>query len=395
MDQLIKEMGNIRIQFQDMKKETEVVKGQLEDTKTELNETKIQLEEFKIQIKETKIQLQNTKTELLNETKIQLEESKIQLDESKIQLDESKIQLDESKIQIEETKIQLQNTKTEMNETKIQLEDAKTQLDEFKIQLDVSKIQLDVSKIQLDQSKIQREDCMVQLEESKTKISELGETLKNIEELGKTNSKDILANSMNMTPLLEWLEYAKNPCWNCNGPVYCLFGKEIVTRPMDGTWIRTNKKYRGKDEYGNLKVVGIYSAGVVTSSSTIFWVECEGETYDDADFCQFVYNCHLIWFYKPSFIISFFTFDTNTAIVLFLYRWQDLFLNILTDTCIHSYALFSSWHCCWNVSYFFLNRFYSSVSILFLELRIYLSQELSRLVWFFIAFWWNLIFLTF
>ena len=230
MDQLIKEMGNIRIQFQDMKKETE-------DTKTELNETKIHLEK--------------------------------------------------SKIQIEETKIQLQNTKTELNETKIQLEDTKTQLDEFKIQLDVS-------KIQLDQSKIQREDCMVQLEESKTKISELGETLKNIEELGKTNSKDILANSMNMTPLLEWLEYAKNPCWNCNGPVYCLFGKEIVTRPMDGTWIRTNKKYRGKDEYGNLKVVGIYSAGVVTSSSTIFWVECEGETYDDADFCQFVYNCHLI-----------------------------------------------------------------------------------------------------
>ena len=270
MDQLIKEMGNMRIQFQDIKKEMEYVKGQLKDTKTELNETKIQLEESKIQREETKIQLENTKTEL-NETKIQLEESKIQ---------------------IEETKIQLQNTKTELlNETKNQLKESKIQLDESKIQLDKSKIQLDESKIQLDESKIQ-------LDESKTKISDLGETLKNIEELGKTNTKDILANSEMMKPLLERFEYAKNPCRNCYGPVYCLDGKVVGTRPRDGTRIKTGgfDKYWGKDKNGEAVAVR-YATGFVYENR-IDWDDVmykpagsKGSTYDDIYFNKFVYRC--------------------------------------------------------------------------------------------------------
>ena len=263
MDQLIKEMENMRIQFQDMKKEMEYVKGQgedtkiqLENTKTELNETKIQLEESKIQREETKIQLENTKTEL-NKTKIQLEESKIQ---------------------IEETKIQLQNTKTELlNETKNQLKE---------------------SKIQLDESKILREDCMVQLEESKTNISDLGETLKSIEELGKTNSKDILANSKMMEPLLERLEYAKKPCRNCYGPVYCLDGKEVGTRPRDGTRIKTGgfDKYWGKDKDGEAVAVR-FETGFVYENR-IDWNSVmykpgltKGSTYDDKYFNKFVYRC--------------------------------------------------------------------------------------------------------
>ena len=68
MDQIFEEMGNIRIQFQDMKRQMEDVKGQLEDTK--------------IQLENTKIQLENTKTEL-NEAKIKLEDTKIQLEYSK------------------------------------------------------------------------------------------------------------------------------------------------------------------------------------------------------------------------------------------------------------------------------------------------------------------------
>ena len=250
MDQLIKEMENMRIQFQDMKKEMEYVKGQLKDTKTELNETKIQLEESKIQIEETKIQLQNTKTELFNETKNPPKESKIQLDESKIQLDEAKIQLHES-------------------------------------------------KIQLDESKILREDVMVQLEESKTKISELGETLKNIEELGKTNTKDILANSKMMKPVLEWVEYVNNPCWNCNGAVHCLDGKVVgITRPRNGTKIRTKDwiKYCGKDKDG--QAVYVIGAQGVVNENRIDWdfvmykpAYSKWSTYDDKDFRKFVYSC--------------------------------------------------------------------------------------------------------
>jgi len=62
MDQLIKEMGNIRIQFQDMKKQMEDVKGQGEDTKIQLENTKTELNETKIQLEDTKIQLEYSKT---------------------------------------------------------------------------------------------------------------------------------------------------------------------------------------------------------------------------------------------------------------------------------------------------------------------------------------------
>ena len=258
MDQIFNEMGNMRIQFQDIKNQMEFVKGQLEDTK---------------------LQLENTKTEL-NETKIQLEESKIQLDESKIQLDESKIQLDESKIQLE-------NTKTELNETKIQQNE--------------SKIQSDESKIQLDDSKVQGEDSMVQLEESKTKMSELSETLKSIKELGKTNSKDILANSKMMKPLLEILEYMEDPCKNCNGPVYCLDGQVVgIKRPMNGTRIAIlgNTKYAGgKAQKDSLVVMHSYNTGYLYTHNTgdkyyrkIEW-DSKRTTYDAEDFCQFVYKC--------------------------------------------------------------------------------------------------------
>ena len=182
MDQLIKEMENMRIQFQDMKKEMEYVKGQLKDTKTELNETKIQLEE----------------------------------------------------------------------------------------------------------SKIQRE-------ETKTKISDLGKTLKNIEELGKTNTKDILANSKMMKRVLERFEYAKNPCTNCYGPVYCLDGKEVGTRPRIGTQIRTKDGwYCGKDKDGQY----VRGATGLVYENKIDWdlvryepAGSKRSTYDDKDFRKFVYYC--------------------------------------------------------------------------------------------------------
>ena len=196
--------------------------------------------------------------------------------------------MENMRIQFQDMKKETEDTKTELNETKIHLEKSKIQIEETKIQLEDTKTQLDEFKIQLDQSKIQREDCMVQLEESKTKISELGETLKSIEELGKT--KDILANSMDIAPLCKLIEYAKKPCMNCNGPVYCLLGKVVGTRPMAGTKIMTHKEYRGKDKDGNLKVVGIYTPGYV-NFTTISWA-MTGETYDDADFCQFVYYCY-------------------------------------------------------------------------------------------------------
>ena len=245
----------MRIQFQDIKNQMEFVKGQLEDTK---------------------LQLENTKTEL-NETKIQLEESKIQLDESKIQLDESKIQLE--------------NTKTELNETKIQQ-------NESKIQQNNSKIQLDESKIQLDESKVQGEDSMVQLEESKTKMSELGETLKSIKELGNINSKDILANSKMMKPVLEILEYMKDPCKNYNIPVYCLDGQVVgIKRPMNGTRIAIlgNTKYAGgKAQKDSLVVMHSYNTGYLYTHNTgdkyyrkIEW-DSKRTTYDAEDFCQFV-----------------------------------------------------------------------------------------------------------
>jgi len=106
-------MGNIRIQFQDMKKQMEDVKGQGEDTK---------------------IQLENTKTEL-NETKIKFKDTKIQLKESKIQSKETNIKLEESKIKIEETKSQLKETKIQLEDTKIQLEYSKTKTSELEKKL--------------------------------------------------------------------------------------------------------------------------------------------------------------------------------------------------------------------------------------------------------------------
>ena len=125
MDQIFNEMGNIRIQFQDMKKQMEDVKGQGEDTKIQLENTKTELNETKIQLEDTKIQLENTKTEL-NETKIKFKDTKIQLKESKIQSKETNIKLEESKIKIEETKSQLDESKIQLEDTKIQLEYSKT-----------------------------------------------------------------------------------------------------------------------------------------------------------------------------------------------------------------------------------------------------------------------------
>ena len=138
---------------------------------------------------------------------------------------------------------------------------------------------------------------MVQLEESKAEMSKLRETLKNIDKLGKTNTKDILANSKIMKPLLEWIEYAKNPCRNCNGPVYCLKEKVVgITRPRNGTKIRSRdgRKYCGKDKDGQ----AVYVRGAIGSvyENRIDWdiamyTGSKASTYDDKDFRQFVYSC--------------------------------------------------------------------------------------------------------
>ena len=129
-------------------------------------------------------------------------------------------------------------------------------------------------------------------------MSELGETLKSIKELGKTNSKDILANSKMMKPLLERFEYAKNPCRNCYGPLYCLDGKEVGARPRNGTRIRTRdwNKYYGKDSDG--QEVTVRGATGFVNENRIDWdsvmykpAGSESSTYDDKDFGNFVYSC--------------------------------------------------------------------------------------------------------
>ena len=62
MDQIFEEMGNMKIQFQDIKKQMEDVKGQGEDTKIQLENTKTELNETKIKLEDTKIQLEESKT---------------------------------------------------------------------------------------------------------------------------------------------------------------------------------------------------------------------------------------------------------------------------------------------------------------------------------------------
>ena len=235
----------MRIQFQDMKKEMEYVKGQLKDTKTELNETKIQLEKSKIQIEETKIQLQNTKTEL-NETKIQLQNTKTELNE---------------------TKIQLQNTKTELNEAKIQSK-------ETNIKLEESKIKIEDSKSQLDESKIQLKDTKIQLEYSKTKTSKLEKKLADI------------------------YEYTKDPCKNCNGSTFCLDGQVVRNTPGKGTKIRALKGATFKDYTGTQYRIPANVTGVVFSvhpsinpaDPAIDWYNFR-YSYGFIGAIGFVYNC--------------------------------------------------------------------------------------------------------
>jgi len=153
----------------------------------------------------------------------------------------------------------------------------------------------------LDESKVQGEDSMVHLEESKTKMSELCETLKSIKELGNINSKDILANSKMMKPVLEILEYMKDPCKNYNIPVYCLDGQVVgIKRPMNGTRIAIlgNTKYAGgKAQKDSLVVLHSYNTGYLYTHNTgdkyyrkIEW-DSKRTTYDAEDFCQFVYKC--------------------------------------------------------------------------------------------------------
>ena len=99
-----------------------------------------------------------------------------------------------------------------------------------------------------------------------------------------------------MKPLLERLEYAKKPCWNCNGPVYCLDGKVVLTRPWNGTRIRTRDcdKYDGKDKDGQSVTVRGATGSVYENRidwDSVMYKGSEGSTYDDIYFNQFVYSC--------------------------------------------------------------------------------------------------------
>ena len=122
MDQLFKEMRNMRIQFQDIKNQMKETKIQLEDTKIPLKDTKVQLEDAKIQLKDTKIQLEDTKIQL-KDTKIQLEETKIQLEDTKIQLEDAKIQLKDTKVQLEDNKTMLEYSNTKISKLEEKLVD--------------------------------------------------------------------------------------------------------------------------------------------------------------------------------------------------------------------------------------------------------------------------------
>ena len=102
--------------------------------------------------------------------------------------------------------------------------------------------------------------------------------------------------SMNIS---EILVYTKDPCKNCQGPLYCLNGQIVGKRPENGAKIKISPKmkfYKGWNFVGTMLRVDSNNFGLCVDNR-ILWntykpVKYVGDTISD-DFTKFVYFCNL------------------------------------------------------------------------------------------------------
>ena len=176
--------------------------------------------------------------------------------------------VEEQRSQFEDVKKQFEDVKKQLEDVKKQFEDTKLQLDDTKLQSKNTKTLLEESNAMYEDTKVQLKDTKTQLEDSKAEISELEKKL------------------------AKMVEYAKDPCKNCEGPTVCLDGQFIRITPEHGTMIRAVKDTSSIYKNTVKKVVADDFGTVDTKkwvSPVVRW-NTLGNRYCD-DFTLFVYKC--------------------------------------------------------------------------------------------------------
>ena len=129
---------------------------------------------------------------------------------------------------------------------------------------------------------------------NKTKI-QFDETNR-ILERGKLLVKRIT--SMNPS---EILEYTKDPCKNCQGPVYCLNGQIVGKRPENAAKIKISPKmkfYKGRGFRTMVRVDFNHFGFTNGVDNSVTWFTCHEYKYvgkidtNNDDFTKFVYFCN-------------------------------------------------------------------------------------------------------
>ena len=99
----------------------------------------------------------------------------------------------------------------------------------------------------------------------------------------------------------EILEYTKDPCKNCQGPVYCLNGQIVGKRPENAAKIKISpnmKFYKGWNRVRTMVRVDSNNFGISAVDNRIQWCTQKpfkyvGDTVTNNDeFTKFVYFCN-------------------------------------------------------------------------------------------------------
>jgi len=105
--------------------------------------------------------------------------------------------------------------------------------------------------------------------------------------------------------LSEILEYTKDPCKNCQGPVYCLNGQIVGKRPEHAAKIKISPKmkfYKGWNSVRTMTRVDLNNFGLTSDVyNRVQWFTCQkpykyvGQTDTNNDeFTKFVYFCNYL-----------------------------------------------------------------------------------------------------
>ena len=191
--------------------------------------------------------------------------------------------------QMEDVKGQLKDTKLELKYNKVQLEDTKPNLEESKTE--ISKLEKKLAKIVKYTKDVKKhlKDTNIQLKNTKSDLKDtnyLWDVTKTELEASKTEIFEL------RKKLAEIEEYDKDPCKNCNGPIFCLNRQAVDSKPGNGTKIMALKD-TCLINFAEIVRVLANETGVVHAGAPryVTWKKSGRKQCTGNNITRFVYNC--------------------------------------------------------------------------------------------------------